>query len=79
MWNTPRVAFLVITDAVVVAMLVMLMSGCVATPSRYQERNGDFIKNIGSTGKVSPAPAAMASGTVSSAPSIGRAFVWPGA
>jgi hypothetical protein len=66
MWDTPRVAFLVITDVVVVALLIMLMSGCVVTPSRYQERNGDFILNIGSTDKVLPAPAAMPS-----APSVG--------
>ena len=71
MWDTARVAFLVITDAVVVALLIMLLSGCVATPSRYRDRNGDFIMNIGSTDKVSPAPAAMAGGTVPSAPSVG--------
>jgi len=78
MQDTPRVAF--ITNAFVVALLVMLLSGCVAAPSRYRERNGDFIMNIGSTAKVSPAPAAMASGTMPSAPSAERALVLaPGA
>lgn len=79
MWDTPRVAFLVITDVVVVALLIMLLSGCVATPSRYRDRNGDFIMNIGSTDKVSPGPAAMAGANVPSTPSVGRAVVWPGA
>ena len=64
MQDIPRTAFLVITDVVVVALLIMLLSGCVATPSRYQDRNGDFIMNIGSRDKVSPAAAAMASAPV---------------
>jgi len=68
MRDTPRVAFLTITDVVVLAPLIMLLSGCVTTPSRYQDRQGDFIMNIGSGGKVSPAPAAMASAPMLSAP-----------
>ena len=71
MLDALRVAFLVLTDVVVVAllivlaMLIVLLSGCVATPSRYQDRNGDFIMNIGSGDKVSPV---LASATVSIAP-----------
>ena len=63
MLDALRVAFLVLTDVVVVALLIMLAllivlsSGCVVTPSRYQDRNGDFIMNIGSRDKVSPVPA----------------------
>ena len=79
MQDAPRLAFLVITDVVVVALLIMLLSSCVSTPSRYRERNGDFIMNIGSTDKVSPVPAAIASGTKLSALSAGRALVGPGA
>ena len=73
MQDPSRVAFLVTTDVVVVALLVMLLSGCVATPSRYQDRNGDFIMNIGLGDKLSPPPAPVASGTIASAPSAGRA------
>lgn len=68
MLDALRVAFLVLTDVVVVsllimlALLIMLLSGCVATPSRDQDRNGDFIMNIGSRDKVSPV---LASATVS--------------
>ena len=65
MLDALRVAFLVLTDVVVVALLIMLLSGCVATPSRDQDRNGDFIMNIGSRDKVSPV---LASATVSIAP-----------
>lgn len=57
MQDTPRVALLTI----VLALLVMPLSGCVATPSRLQDRNGDFIMNIGSGDNVSPAPVAVAS------------------
>ena len=69
MQDIPRTAFLVITDVVVVALLIMLFSGCVATPSRYQDRNGDFIMNIGSRDKVSPVPA---SATMAIAHSVGH-------
>jgi hypothetical protein len=69
MHDTPRVAFLTITDVVVLALLIMLLSGCVATPSRYQNRQGDFIVNIGSGDKVSPA---SASATMPRAPSVGH-------
>ena len=41
-----------------VALLIMLLSGCVATPSKYQERKGDFIMNIGSAAPVIVEPRA---------------------
>jgi PBP1b-binding outer membrane lipoprotein LpoB len=75
MQDAPRVAFLVITDVVVIAILIMLLSSCVVTPSRHQNPNGGFFDmNIGSTDKVSPAPTAVASGAMPSTPS-GRALV----
>lgn len=70
MQDTPRV----LTDVVIIALLIMLMSGCVSTPSRYRERNGDFIMNIGARDKDSPVPAAVASRATPSAPSGGRAI-----
>ncbi len=79
MWDTPKVAFLVVTDVVVVALLIMLLSGCVATPSKYRDRNGDFIMNIGSTDKDSPGPAPMAGANLPSTPSGGHAMASPGA
>ena len=69
MKDIPRVAFLLITDVVVVALLIMLLSGCVATPTSDRDRNGDFIINIWSRDKVSPVPA---SATMPSAPSVGH-------
>ena len=49
MQDTPRVAFLLVMDAFVIAVLVMLLNGCVATPSRYLDRNGDFVSHIASS------------------------------
>ena len=46
MHDLPRVSFLLVTNALLVAMLVMVLGGCGATPTRY--RHGDFIMNIGS-------------------------------
>jgi hypothetical protein len=67
MQDTPRVRFLVTTNEFVVALLVILLSGCVSTPSRFRERNGDFIMNIGSAkDQVSPALVAKANGTAES-------------
>jgi PBP1b-binding outer membrane lipoprotein LpoB len=79
MQNTPRAAFRVITDKAAVVLVIILLSGCVATPSRYRDHNGDFIMNIGSRDKVSPAPAAMTSQAMPSAPSVGRTLAGPGA
>ena len=53
MRDTPRVTFLLIMDALVVAFLVMLLNGCGVMPSRYMDRNGDFVSHIASS---SPAP-----------------------
>ena len=49
MQDLPRVTFLVITDACVIALLVLVLSGCVATPSRYRDRIGDFVTNMAAT------------------------------
>ena len=49
MQDLPRLTFLVITDACVVALLVLVLSGCVATPSRYRDRIGDFVTNMAAT------------------------------
>jgi hypothetical protein len=49
MQDTPRVAFLLVMDAFVIALLVMLLNGCGAMPSRYLDRNGDFVSHIASS------------------------------
>jgi hypothetical protein len=63
MRDTPRVAFLIITDVFVVALLVMLLGGllggCGATPRRYP--HGDYVMNIASAAHT------VAAGTVSTA------------
>lgn len=46
MHDFPRVTFLIVANALLVAMLVMVLGGCGSTPPRY--RHGDFIMNIGS-------------------------------
>ena len=48
MQDTPRVTFLLVMDAFVIALLVMLLNGCGAMPSRYLDRNGDFVSHIAS-------------------------------
>jgi len=58
MHDLPRVTFLLIANALLVAMLVMVLGGCGVTPTRY--RHGDFIMNIGS------APPSMARGAEAS-------------
>ena len=55
MHDLPRVAFLIIADALPVAMRVMVLAECGTTTTRY--RHGDFIMNVGS------APPAVAPGT----------------
>jgi len=55
MYDVPRVTFLIVADVFLLAMLVMMLSGCTTTPANY--RHGDFIMNIGSAGPV-VAPAA---------------------
>lgn len=56
MRDIPRVTFLVIIDAFAVAMLVVLLSGCVTTPAKYRDRTGDFVSNVASAaGTIPPA------------------------
>ena len=49
MRDTPNVTFLLVINAFMIAFLVMLLDGCVATPSRFQDRNGDFVSHIASS------------------------------
>jgi hypothetical protein len=49
MRDTPRIAFLLVVDAFAVAFLVMLLNGCGTMPSRYMDRNGDFVSHIASS------------------------------
>jgi len=44
--NVARISFLIATDVLVIAMLVSLLAGCVATPDR--NRNGDFVSHMAS-------------------------------
>jgi hypothetical protein len=48
MRDLPRVGFLLIVDAILVAALVMLVGGCVVTPSRLHYQHGDFVMHVGS-------------------------------
>ena len=59
--NALRVSVLIAMDAFVIAMLVSLLTGCVATPQRG--RNGDFVSHMASTeaGAHASAPAASLS------------------
>ena len=54
MHDLPRVAFLIVADTLLVAMLVLLLGGCVSTPAQNRYRHGDFIMNIGSAAPVEP-------------------------
>lgn len=55
MHDLPRVSFLIVMNALLLAMLVMVLGGCGTTATRY--RHGDFIMNIGSASPlVAPAP-----------------------
>ena len=48
MRDIPGVSFLVITNIIVIGLLIMLLSSCAVTPSKYQHPNGDFFAmNIG--------------------------------
>jgi hypothetical protein len=49
MQDIPRTAFILIADVFVVAFLIMLLAGCVATPTRNQFRNGDFDSHMASS------------------------------
>ena len=60
MRDIPSVTFLGIIDAFAVAMLVVLLSGCVTTPATYRDRTGDFVSNVASAaGTIPPAPTAI--------------------
>jgi len=48
MHDLPRISFLVVMNALLLAMLVMVLGGCVSTPAQNRYRHGDFIMNIGS-------------------------------
>ena len=48
MRDIPRLTFLFVADVFVLAVLVVMLGGCVATPSRFQDRNGDFASHIAS-------------------------------
>ncbi len=52
MRDLTSVAFLVVANAIVLALLVTMLGGCVATPSRYQDRNGDFATHIAGAGEL---------------------------
>ena len=67
MYDIPRVSFLIIANAFLLAMLVMVLAGCTSTPNRY--RHGDFIMNIGSAAPVvAPAPDAPSNVAVATTP-----------
>jgi uncharacterized protein YceK len=48
MRDTPRVTFLLVMNAFMIGFLVMLLNGCGTLPSRYMDRNGDFVSHIAS-------------------------------
>ena len=74
MHDLPRVSFLVVMNAMLFAMLVMVLGGCVSTPAQNRYRHGDFIMNIGSAAPAIVEPRANAPQTnvaASSTPSRG--------
>jgi hypothetical protein len=52
MHDLPRVSFLLMMNVLLVAMLVVVLGGCVSTPAQNRYRHGDFIMNIGSAAPV---------------------------
>ena len=58
MLDLPRVGFLLIVDAILVMALVMLLGGCVVTPSRLHYQQGDFVMHVGSNTDTVAAPSA---------------------
>ena len=76
MHDLPRVSFLVVMNALMLAMLVVLLGGCVSTPAQNRYRHGDFIMNIGSTAPIvqplaAAAPPAPTNIAASNTPSRG--------
>jgi hypothetical protein len=57
MYDLPRVSFLVLVNALLLAMLVLVLGGC-STPAQNRYRHGDFIMNIGSATPVIVEPRA---------------------
>jgi len=72
--DLPRVSFLVLMNAFLLAMLVLVLGGC-STPAQNQYRHGDFIMNIGSADPVivEPRAAEQAQPTVAASSSPSRA------
>jgi uncharacterized protein YceK len=61
MRDMPHVTFLLVMNAFMIAFLVMLLNGCGAMPSRYMDRNGDFVSHIASATQASATPAPASS------------------
>jgi hypothetical protein len=58
MRDLPRIAFLVVTDAIAVALLTVLLIGCVVAPAKPRDRMGDFVTNMASIANPDVAEAA---------------------
>ena len=57
MQDTPRVTFLLLMDACVIALLVMLLNGCGGKPVRFQDHpHGDFVSHMASAADAARAP-----------------------
>ena len=60
MKDMPRIAFLVVTDAIVVALLTVLLIGCVVAPAKPRDRMGDFVTNMAASANPDvPEPASI--------------------
>ena len=71
MYDFPRVSFLVVMNALLLAMLVMVLGGCVSTPAQNRYRHGDFIMNIGSAAPIVDHASTQAPGSgAATAPSL---------
>ena len=68
MYDVPRITFLIVTDVILVAMLVMMLGGCTTPPSRY--RHGDYIMNIGSAEPVVAPPTESATKVAAATPQL---------
>jgi len=53
--DLPRVSFLVLLNAFLLAMLVLVLGGC-STPAQNRYQHGDFIMNVGSADPVTVEP-----------------------
>ena len=69
---TTGFAGLIDRDAVLVALVAVLLSGCVTMPSNYHDRTGDFVMNIGSAADSRlTAPAVAGTTALGNAPATG--------